>query len=199
MPDPQLSEDTVEAGVSARVEAGTVVSVSRDDAHRFSKPTVASVTLVEGLGVAGDSHAGAQTQHRFLVKKDPGRVNLTQVHLLQSELFAELTGKGFEVGPGDLGENVTTSGIDLLGLPLGTRLQLGGEAVVEVTGLRSPCHQIDRFRAGLLREVIGRDAGGTVIRKTGIMGIVVTGGTVGAGDRVAVRMPAPPFLPLGVV
>ena len=178
---------------------GSVVAVSRDDRHRFSKPVVDSITLVEGWGVEGDVHAGPTTQHRYLLKKDPGRENLTQVHLIQAELFAELAGRGFDVGPGNLGENVTTSGIDLLTLPLGTRLHLGADAVVEITGLRSPCSLINKFQDGLMKALISRDEDGHVVRKSGVMGIVVAGGAIGGGDDVRVELPAEPWVELGVV
>jgi len=178
---------------------GTVVSVSRDDRHRFSKPVVDSITLVEGWGVEGDVHAGPTTQHRYLLKKEPGRANLTQVHLMQSELFSELGDRGFEVGPGNLGENVTTTGIDLLTLPLGTRLHLGTDAIVEVTGLRSPCSLINKFQAGLMKALIARDGEGHVVRKSGVMGIVVAGGMVTATDAVHVELPAEPWVALDVV
>jgi len=178
---------------------GSVVSVSRDDRHRFSKPVVDSITLVEGWGVEGDVHAGPTTQHRYLLKKEPGRANLTQVHLMQSELFSELGDRGFEVGPGNLGENVTTTGIDLLTLPLGTRLHLGTDAIVEVTGLRSPCSLINKFQAGLMKALIARDGEGHVVRKSGVMAIVVAGGMVTATDAVRVELPAEPWVALDVV
>ena len=178
---------------------GAVIAVSRDDRHRFSKPVVDAITLVENWGVEGDVHGGPTTQHRYLVKKDPGRANLTQVHLIQQELFPELAERGFEVGPGNLGENVTTSGIDLLTLPLGTRLHLGPEAIVEVTGLRSPCSLINKFQAGLMKALIARDGDGHVIRKSGIMGVVVAGGSVQATDVVTVELPPEPWVELDVV
>ena len=173
--------------------------MSRDTRHRFSKPVVESITLVENWGVQGDAHAGTTTQHRYLVKKDPTRANLTQVHLIQQELFPELAERGFEVSPGNLGENITTSGIDLLTLPLGTRLHLGSQAVVEVTGLRSPCSLINKFQAGLMKALIARDGDGQVIRKSGIMGIVVSGGEISAADVVTVELPPEPWVALDVV
>jgi MOSC domain-containing protein YiiM len=131
------------------------VAVSRDGEHRFSKGVVPAVRLVEGLGVAGHAHAGATVQHRSRVAVDPTRQNLRQVHLLGAELLAELAGLGLAVGPGELGENVTTPGVDLLALPRGTVLRLGATATVEVTGLDNPCARIDAFRPGALRVVAG--------------------------------------------
>lgn len=178
---------------------GAVTTVSRDDAHRFSKQPVENITLIEGWGIEGDAHAGATTQHRYLVKKDPTRANLTQVHLIQEELFPELATRGFEVEAGSLGENITTSGVDLLTLPLGTLLHLGPDAVVEVTGLRSPCSQINRFQSGLMKALVGKDDDGCVIRKSGIMSIVVRGGVVSPGDSLRVELPAGERVALDVV
>jgi MOSC domain-containing protein YiiM len=148
--------------------------------------------LVAGLGVEGDAHLGRTVQHRSRVARDPTQPNLRQVHLIHGELHDELRALGFEVGPGDLGENVTTRGVDLLGLPAGTRLRLGDEAVVEVTGLRNPCAQLDRFQDGLLAAVLDRDGDGELVRKAGVMGVVVTGGAVRPGDPIAVEVPPPP-------
>ncbi|MGR7023447.1 MOSC domain-containing protein [Geodermatophilus sp. URMC 62] len=152
--------------------------------------------LVEGLGVAGDAHAGATVQHRSRVAADPTRPNLRQVHLIGAELLAELAGLGLAVGPGGLDENVLTTGVDLLALPRGTVLRLGDDAAVEVTGLRNPCAQIDRFRPGVLRAVVGRDAGGAVVRRAGVMAVVLRSGEVRAGDAVRVELPAGPPAPL---
>lgn len=154
------------------------------------------MTLLAGLGVEGDVHAGVTVKHRSRVAQDPTQPNLRQVHLIQQELFAELRAAGFAVMPGDLGENITTSGIDLLALPVGALLNLGDEAVVEVTGLRNPCLQIDHFQDGLLKQVVGRADDGTVVRRAGIMGIVTTGGTVRPGDTVRAELPAEPHRPL---
>jgi MOSC domain-containing protein YiiM len=180
-------------------QTGSVVAVSRDDRHRFSKPVVPSIHLVAGYGIEGDSHAGATTQHRYLIRTDPTRANLTQVHLVRSELFDELAADGFAVAPGELGENVSTAGVDLLALPLGTRLHLGSDAVVEVTGIRDPCSLIDKYQKGLKKVLKHTDASGRIVRKAGIMGIVVFGGTVAPGDALRVELPAEPHLPLGVV
>lgn len=164
--------------------------------YSFTKPNRDSVTLLAGFGVEGDVHAGVTVKHRSRVAKDPSQPNLRQIHLIHQELFAEVRAQGFEVAPGDLGENVTTSGIDLLGLPVGTLLHLGDEAVVEVTGLRNPCYQIDHFQEGLLKQVVSRNADGTLVRKAGIMGIVAIGGFVRPGDPVGVELPAGPHRPL---
>ena len=178
---------------------GTVVSVNRDSEHRFSKPAAAEITLIAGIGIEGDAHAGETVQHLHRLTTTPGAPNLRQVHLMHSELFEELESDGFGVSAGDLGENVTTSGIDLLALPQGTLLHLGDEAVVEVTGLRNPCKQINRFEPGLMKAVIGRADDGTVVRKSGIMSIVTHGGVVRAGDAVRVELPAGERVPLEVV
>lgn len=178
---------------------GTVVSVSRDDRHGFSKPAAESIRLIHGFGVEGDAHAGATTQHRYLLRKDPTRANLTQVHLIPAELFDDLRAAGFTVAAGELGENVTTSGLRLRTLPLGARLHLGDDAIVEVTGLRSPCSLINGYQRGLMKTLIGTDAAGTLVRKAGIMGIVVEGGMVLPGDTVGVELPAGKPRPLGVV
>lgn len=172
------------------------MSVSRDSAHRFSKPTVDAVTLVAGLGVEGDAHFGATVQHLSRVRRDPTQPNLRQVHLIHSELFDEVAELGHEVTPGAMGENITTAGIDLLGLPRGTRLQLGETALVEITGLRNPCVQIDGFDPGLLKAVLGKDENGGVVRKGGVMAIVIAGGVVRKGDGITIHLPAEPHVAL---
>ncbi len=166
--------------------------MSSNGVYSFTKPNRDSVSLLAGLGVEGDVHAGVTVKHRSRVAQDPTQPNLRQVHLIQQELFTELGQAGFEVSPGDLGENVTTAGIDLLGLPVGALLHLGDEAVVEVTGLRNPCLQIDVFQGGLLKQVVGRADDGTVVRKAGIMGVVRTGGVVRPGDVIKAVLPAGP-------
>lgn len=173
-----------------------VTAVSRDGEHRFSKPAVPSIRLLAGLGVEGDAHLGVTVQHRSRVRQDPTKPNLRQVHLIHSELHDELRTAGFDVSAGQMGENVTTRGIDLLGLPTGTLLHLGAEAVVEVTGLRNPCVQLDVFQDGLLKEVAGHDEDGNLIRRAGIMGIVRTGGEVHPGDGIRVTLPPEPHRPL---
>lgn len=171
---------------------GTVSAVSRDQGHNFSKPNQDGIRLLAGLGVEGDAHLGVTVQHLSRIARDPSQPNLRQVHLIHGELHDELRAAGFEVGPGQLGENVTTRDIDLLGLPAGTLLRLGPDAVVEVTGLRNPCLQIDAFQQGALKQVIGRDEDGNLVRKGGIMGIVLAGGEVRPGDPIAVELPEGP-------
>ena len=173
-----------------------VISVNSDGDHRFSKPPQESITLVAGLGVEGDAHFGATVQHLSRVRRDPTQPNLRQVHLIHEELFAEVGEEGFTVTPGDLGENITTRGIDLLGLPVGTLLRIGDSAVLEVTGLRNPCLQIDNFQDGLLKQVVGRDEAGNIVRKAGIMSIVREGGTVRPGDTIEMKLPSGPHRPL---
>ncbi len=169
-----------------------VLSVSCSPSHEFSKRRTEAIRLLAGLGVAGDAHCGATVRHRSRVAADPSQPNLRQLHLIHAELFAELATAGFDVGPGDLGENVTTSGLDLLALPCGTLLRIGAEALVAITGLRNPCGQIERFRPGLLAAVLGRDAEGRVIRKAGVMAVVLQGGAIRPGDAIGVTLPPPP-------
>jgi MOSC domain-containing protein YiiM len=174
----------------------SVIAVSLRAGHHFSKTPSLSIRLLKGLGVAGDAHMGETVKHRSRVRKDPTQPNLRQVHLIHAELFDELRAKGFDVQPGDLGENVTTSGLDLLALPTGTRLHLGPSAVVEITGLRNPCIQIDGFQKGLMAATLDKDADGNLIRKAGIMGIVLADGDVRPGDAIGVEVPAEPRRPL---
>ena len=169
-----------------------VDSVHRSAVHAVTKERVDRITLVAGRGVDGDAHLGSTVQHRSRVARDPTQPNLRQVHLIHAELIAELTAAGFQVAPGRLGENVTTQGIDLLALPAGARLHLGERAVIEVTGLRNPCYQLDNYQAGLMQAVLGRDADGRLIRKAGVMGIVVDGGDLRPGDPIRVELPALP-------
>ncbi|MCI3245512.1 MULTISPECIES: MOSC domain-containing protein [Streptomyces] len=178
---------------------GAVSAVSRNGVYSFAKPNRESITLLAGLGVEGDVHAGTTVKHRSRMRRDPSQPNLRQVHLIHEELFDEVRAAGFEVAAGQLGENVTTRGIDLLGLPVGTLLRLGDEAVIEVTGLRNPCLQIDGFQDGLLKQVVGRDEDGVLRRRAGIMSVVVTGGVVRPGDPVEVELPDGPHRPLDVV
>jgi MOSC domain-containing protein YiiM len=176
-----------------------VTAVSRSRRHTFSKPNMLTIRLVAGLGVEGDAHLGEKVKHRSRVRRNPDDPNLRQVHLIHEELFAELRALGFDVAAGAIGENVTTRGIDLLGLPTGARLRLGTEAVIEVTGLRNPCRQLDAFQPGLMAAVLDRDAMGGVVRKTGIMAIVIHGGDVRPGDAIAVQLPAGERRPLAPV
>ncbi|MEV4316457.1 MOSC domain-containing protein [Actinocrispum sp. NPDC049592] len=175
---------------------GVVAAVSRSGEYTFSKPTAESITLLAGLGVEGDVHQGVTVKHRSRVRRDPSQPNLRQVHLIHAELHDELAEKGFAVQPGEIGENVTTRGIDLLGLPTGTLLRLGASAVVEVTGLRNPCLQLDGFQRGLQKAVLDRDEAGELVRKAGIMGVVIAGGEVRPGDEIRVELPAEPHTPL---
>ena len=174
----------------------SVVAVARDDAHRFGKPTAEAITLRAGLGVEGDAHLGATVQHRSRVRRDPSAPNLRQVHLIAAELLTELAGRGFAVAPGELGENVTTRDVDLLGLATGTVLRLGEDALLAVTGLRNPCLQLDRFRSGLQRAVLDRDAAGNLIRRAGVMAVVLRDGVVRPGDPIDVAAPPGPLRPL---
>ena len=175
---------------------GVVTAVSCSATHTFGKRGCDSIRLLAGLGVEGDAHLGTTVKHRSRVARDPGQPNLRQVHLIHAELHDELRDGGFTVADGDMGENVTTRGVDLLGLPVGARLSLGETAVVEVTGLRNPCLQLDDFQPGLMRAVLDRDANGNLVRKAGIMGIVLIGGEVRPGDAVRVELPPPPHRPL---
>ncbi|MGW0422821.1 MOSC domain-containing protein [Streptomyces sp. NPDC003015] len=178
---------------------GTITAVSSNGTYSFTKPNRESITLLAGFGVEGDVHGGTTVKHRFRMRKDPSQPNLRQVHLMHEELFEELREAGFEVGAGQLGENVTTRGVDLLGLPVGTLLHLGDEAVVEVTGLRNPCAQIDGFQKGLLKQVVGRSDDGRALFRSGIMSVVVSGGVVRAGDAVGVELPEGPHRALDIV
>jgi len=173
-----------------------VVAVSCSAEHSFSKSNQASITLVAGLGVVGDAHAGEFVKHEYLVRRDPTQPNLRQVHLIQEELFASLAGQGHAVGVGQLGENVTTRGIDLLALPTGAILRIGPDAVVELTGLRNPCVQIDEFQAGLMRLLRYRDSAGNIVRTAGAMGVVLVGGEIRSGDPIEVETPPQPHEPL---
>ena len=171
---------------------GTVVAVAFDPGHRFSKPVRERINLIEGHGVEGDAHAGRFVQHQYLGRTRPRLPNTRQVHLIPNELFGELSASGYNLDPGDLGENVTTSGLDLERLPLGTLLSLGASAVIELTGLRTPCVLINRFRAGLMNRVIHTDRTGPRFR-CGVLGIVKAGGLVAAGDDAVAIVPGEPW------
>lgn len=172
---------------------GVVAAVSCSPTHNFTKPNQKSIRLLPGLGVEGDAHLGVTVQHRSRVARDPSQPNLRQVHLIHAELHDELQRAGFAVSAGQMGENITTRGIDLLRLPTGTRLQIGNTAVVEVTGLRNPCLQLDHFQTGLMAAVLERDEQGILIRKAGIMGIIIAGGEVWPGDVITVELPPEPY------
>jgi len=178
---------------------GQVIAVAKDRSHRFSKHVEPQINVLAGLGVEGDAHHGIRVKHRSRVAADPLQPNLRQVHLIHVELLDELKSKGFDVQPSDLGENITTRGVDLLSLPRHTRLAIGETVLLEVTGLRNPCVQIERFRPGLLAAVLDRGPKGELVRKAGIMAISLTGGIIRPGDAVEVILPPPPHLPLAPV
>jgi len=178
---------------------GMVTAVSRSAKHTLVKANADSIRLLAGLGVEGDAHLGATVKHRSRVARDPAQPNLRHVHLIHAELHDELRQTGFTVSAGQMGENVTTQGVELLGLPNGARLHLGETAVVEVTGLRNPCAQLDRIQPGLMAATLGRDAQGNLVRKAGIMAVVLAGGEVRPGDAIEVELPRQPHRPLPVV
>jgi hypothetical protein len=171
---------------------GIVIAVSSSAAHTFSKQNHPGIRLLAGLGVEGDAHCGATVKHRSRVAQNPNQPNLRQVHLIHAELHDELNAAGFLVSAGQMGENITTRGIDLLALPTGARLHIGDTAIVEVTGLRNPCPQLDQFQLGLMAAVLGRDEHGELVRKAGIMGIVLVSGDVSVGDVIQVELPEEP-------
>lgn len=175
---------------------GEVVSVNRSGTHTFSKETMEVIRLLAGLGVEGDAHMGTTVKHRSRVAQNPNQPNLRQVHLIHSELFDELRRVDLHVEPGQLGENITTRGINLLGLPTGTKLFIGSKAVIEITGLRNPCAQIENFKTGLLSAVLEQDENGNLIRKAGVMGIVLSGGEIRTGDQIRIDLPPEPYRPL---
>ncbi len=173
-----------------------MVAVHASDQYAFSKVTVDEIHVVAGLGVQGDVHSGGTVRHRSRVAADPTQPNLRQVHLIAAELLAELGEAGYDVVPGQLGENVTTRGIDLLILPTGAMLRIGDEVLLAVTGLRTPCAQINGLADGLLKRLVGRDADGELVRKAGVMAVVVQRGVVRAGDRITIGLPPEPSVPL---
>lgn len=178
---------------------GIVTAVSRSPRHSLVKSNEDCIRLVAGLGVEGDAHLGTTVKHRSRVARDATQPNLRQVHLVHAELHDELRQAGFAVAPGQMGENVTTSGVDLLGLATGTQLHLGSSAIVEVTGLRNPCAQLDKIQKGLMAATLERDQHGNLVRKAGIMGIVLAEGEVRPGDPIRVEPPPPPRRPLAPV
>jgi len=179
--------------------SATVTAVSRSPKHTLVKPNERSIRLLEGLGVEGDAHLGERVKHRSRVARDPSQPNLRQVHLIHGELHDELREAGFALASGQMGENITTRGVALLGLPAGTRLHLGDSAVVEVTGLRNPCAQLNRIQPGLMAATLDRDEDGNLVRKAGIMGVVIAGGEVCPGDPIRVELPPWPHRPLAPV
>ncbi len=176
-----------------------VIAVSLSETHSFSKTNQPAIQLIEDLGVDGDAHSGKMIKHRYLVNKDAAKPNIRQVHLIHAELLDLLEGKGFTVHPGQLGENITTRGIDLLGLPTGTIVKIGLETLVQLTALRNPCKQIDEFQKGLLKEVLYKDDEGNLIRETGVMGIVLKSGMVRPGDSIQIEIPLEPHQKLEYV
>lgn len=178
---------------------GVVAAVCRSPSHSFSKPIADSIRLIAGLGIEGDVHQGATTKHLSRLLRFGNAPNLRQVHLIHAELFDELRPLGFELWAGRMGENITTRGIDLLRLPTGARLHLGGTAIIEATGLRNPCRKLNSLQPGLMKATLTRDEGGRLVRKAGIMAIVVAGGEVGEGDRVEIELPPGPYRPLAPV
>ncbi len=191
MTDPSLGPVGIRSS-----DVGVVVGVAVSPVHQFSKEPQDVVRLVEGLGIAGDAHAGVTVQHLSRVRRDPTQPNLRQVHLVAGELLDQLVDDGYHVRPGSIGENVTTRGVDLLALPTGTVLRLGSDAVVEVTGLRNPCLQLDRFQDGLMSAVLDRDEHGELVRKAGVMAVVRASGDVRPGDPIKVTVPTEPHEPL---
>lgn len=173
-----------------------VFAVCVNARHHISKQGVSSIRLLAGHGVEGDAHMGKTVKHRSRVLKDPSQRNLRQVHLIHAELHDELAEKGFEIAPGEMGENITTRNVDLLGLPTGARLRIGEQAVVEVTGLRNPCDQLNGLRPGLMAATLEKDANVGLIRKAGVMAIVLEGGEISPGDHISIQFPAPPHMPL---
>ncbi|WP_441268129.1 MOSC domain-containing protein [Bradyrhizobium sp. 215_C5_N1_1] len=174
--------------VSRASVEGIVAAVAADRGHRFSKPLRDHILLVDGVGIEGDAHAGEFVRHRYLARRHPRLPNLRQVHLIPSELFATVREAGYDIGPGQLGENITTVGLDLENLPLGTRIELGPTAIVELTGLRTPCVLIDRFRTGQKKQVVSSANTGPAF-KCGVLGVVRAGGQVAAGDHARVMLP----------
>ena len=177
-------------------DAATVVAVSRKTGHGVDKPNQLAIRLVAGHGVEGDAHFGETVKHRSRVRQNPHQPNLRQVHLIHAELHDELAARGFRLTPGLMGDNVTTRGIDLLGLPTGARLRLGETALVEVTGLRNPCVQLEGLHPGLMAACLARGPDGEPVRKAGVMAVVLQGGEVRAGDLVAVEARPGPYRPL---
>lgn len=178
------------------MKAGLVQSVHRSPTHTMAKYSEDQISLIEGLGVDGDAHAGKFVKHRSRIHLLPRKPNLRQVHFIHNELIDELQSKGFKVAPGIMGENITTSGLDILGLPEGTILHIGETAKVRVTGLRNPCKQLDGIQNGLMKAVLDKTPSGELIRKAGIMSVVIEGGDIRPGDPIIVHLPEGPFKPL---
>lgn len=175
---------------------GQVVAVCLSGDHAFSKIPQNYITLLAGVGVAGDAHAGMTIKHRSRVARDPTQPNLRQVHLIHAELHDQLVSSGFVLAPGDMGENILTRGIDLLGLGTGTKLRIGAEAVIRITGLRNPCQQLNEFQTGLMQAVLGHDGDGNLVRKAGVMAVVLSGGIIAPGDAIQTEPADGPHQPL---
>ncbi|MDE0771993.1 MAG: MOSC domain-containing protein [Salibacteraceae bacterium] len=175
---------------------GIVQSVSKSETHSFSKYKYDNIVLIKGLGVEGDAHLGKKVKHRYLVNKDPNQPNLRQVHLVHSELFDELKTKGFNLQAGEIGENITTKGVELLALPRNSILTIGANVKIKITGLRNPCSQLNAIKKGLLKAVLDKDKKGNTIRKSGVMGIVLEGGEISIGNKIIVELPSKPYLRL---
>ena len=173
-----------------------VKAVSKSHSHTMYKNNTTTILLLEGLGVDGDAHMGKTVKHRSRVAKDPSQPNLRQVHLIHSELLTELTNKGFDISPGQMGENITTSNIDLLSLPKGSILSIGQTAQIQITGLRNPCHQLNGIQDGLMKAVLDKDKDGKLIRKAGVMGIILTSGAITVGDKINITYPNKPYIAL---
>ena len=171
---------------------GEVICVAAHTSHAFSKTPAKEIHVLKGLGVEGDAHCGVMVKHRSRVAANPDQPNLRQVHLFAAEMLDELAARGFSVQPANLGENITTRGVDLTHLPLGTRLQIGESVQLEITGLRNPCKQIDNFQNGLMQAVLGRDEAGNLLLRAGVMAIVLEGGNVRLGDKISVDLPPLP-------
>ena len=169
-----------------------IAAVNKSPDHRFSKATCRSITLIAGHGIEGDAHAGDTVKHRSRVAIDPNQPNLRQVHLIHAELHHELKAKGFDILPGEMGENITTRGLDLLALPRATLLEIGPDAIIEVTGLRNPCKQLDDHQQGLTQAVLDRSPDGELVRKAGVMAVVRAGGVITTGDSIRVTLPEGP-------
>ena len=175
---------------------GIVKSVSKSKTHSFSKFKSNTITLIKGMGVKGDAHMGLTVKHRSRVAKDPNQPNLRQVHLIHSELFEELEKKGFYIQNGEMGENITTTGIDLLNLPKDTLLSIGSTSKIKITGLRNPCTQLNSIQEGLMDAVLDKDKQGNLIRKAGIMGVVIEEGEIRPGDKINIQFPPAPYIKL---
>ncbi|MBD3884574.1 MOSC domain-containing protein [Phormidium tenue FACHB-886] len=171
---------------------GIIEAVHKSPSHRMKKHEQTSIRLLAGLGVEGDAHMGVTVKHRSRVAVDPSQPNLRQVHLIHAELHDELRAKGFSIGAGEMGENITTRGVDLLSLPVGTQLHLGTEAVISLTGLRNPCVQLNTLQKGLMAAVLHKDDQGNLIRKAGVMSVVLVSGEVRPGAPIQVELPPEP-------